>query len=278
MQHSWHLPCIFHIHCTKVTLNNLLVTKSLVNLLAPCQPKGRLQCQGMVLHGQIRCSLLFLVQSSLGFPKRWLHSRSQKLLVSLLLLEFRVMVNTFVEKGPERRREEHGFLQTDSCPTLLKDSKLYWCSWESFAEKDLDNSAASSQVSSGTFFPRGLTTERVCWRPGHPVTAECETASSAGNRAVGLGENRQFPNSLGRGAEQLTEIKLTSDRLGRCRPKRGKEHCFASSFSNSCRINKVSGVLQFQRHRRGRRSSSVDVGFVTQTNGSLTTEREFTLG
>jgi len=124
MQHSWHLPCIFHIHCTKVTLNNLLVTKSLVNLLAPCQPKGRLQCQGVMLHGQTRYASLLLVQSSSGFPRWGLHSRRQKLFTSLLLPESQATANSFVEKGPERGRGEHRFLQTDSCPTLLKDLKL----------------------------------------------------------------------------------------------------------------------------------------------------------
>lgn len=41
--------------------------------------------------------------------------------MSLPLLESQVMANSFVGKGPERRSEEHGFLQTDSCPDLLED-------------------------------------------------------------------------------------------------------------------------------------------------------------
>lgn len=111
------------MHCSKVTLNNLLVTKSLVNLLAS-HPKGRLQCQGMTLHGQIGYSWRLLVQSSSGFPTWGLHSRRQELFTSVLLLEPQLVGNSSVEKGPERRREERGFLQTGSCPTLWKDLKL----------------------------------------------------------------------------------------------------------------------------------------------------------
>lgn len=136
MQHSWHLPRIFHTHCTKVTLNNLLVTKSLVNLLAPCQPKWRLQCQGMMLHGQSGYSLLLHGQSSFGFPKWRFHSRRQKPFTSLLLPESQWMASNFVEKAPGRGEAE-GLLKTDSCPTYLGDLKLCRCFWEPFAEETL---------------------------------------------------------------------------------------------------------------------------------------------
>lgn len=122
MQHSWHLPRIFHTHCTKVTLNNLLVTKSLVNLLEPHQPKWRLQCQGMMLHGPSGYSPLLHGQSSFGFPRWRFHSRRQKLFTSLLLPESQWMVNNFVEKVPGRGEAERQ-LQTDSCPTYLRDLK-----------------------------------------------------------------------------------------------------------------------------------------------------------
>lgn len=78
--------------------------------------------------------------------------------------ESQVIVKSFVEEGPERRRGEHGFLQNDSCPTLLKHLKLCSCFWALFAEKDLGDSAPSSQVSSGTFLALGFTTERICWK------------------------------------------------------------------------------------------------------------------
>lgn len=67
MQHSWHLPRVFHTHCTKVTLNNLLVTKSLVNWLAPHQPKWRLQCQGMTLRGKADIPHCSMGSAPLGF-------------------------------------------------------------------------------------------------------------------------------------------------------------------------------------------------------------------
>lgn len=46
------------------------------------------------------------------------------------------MVNSFVEKAPERGESEE-LLQTDSCPTYLRDLKLCRCFWETFAEETL---------------------------------------------------------------------------------------------------------------------------------------------
>lgn len=105
MQHSWHLPRVFHTHCTKVTLNNLLVTKSLVNWLAPHQPKWRLQCQGMTLHGKADIPYCSMGSAPLGFPNGDSIAEDKSsscLFMSLLLPESQWMANNSVGKAPER--------------------------------------------------------------------------------------------------------------------------------------------------------------------------------